>query len=305
MRELVIDGQRIADDTECYVIAEVGHNHKGCVETCKKLFDAAKASGCHAVKLQKRENKALYAPEMYDAPYNSENAFGPTYGTHREALEFDKEQYELLKCYAESIGLTFFATAFDIPSLIFLARLNVPAIKIASGDLTNEALLKEAAKIGKPIILSTGGGSMTEVLRAREILHYVPHAILQCTSGYPASYDELNLSVIETFRAALPRTVIGWSAHDTGTTMALCAYALGARIIEKHFTLDRAWKGTDQAMSLEPKGMAYMIENLRLAKRSMGDGIKRRYASENQPLLKQEKNESGQIDGKPKLRAVA
>lgn len=305
MRELVIDGQRIADDTDCYVIAEIGHNHGGSVETCKALFDAAKDAGCHAVKLQKRDNRTLYAPEMFDAPYNSENAFGPTYGTHREALEFDREQYELLKCYAESIGLTFFATAFDVPSLLFLARLDVPAIKIASGDLTNTELLKEAAKIGKPIILSTGGGTIGDVLHANELLRDVPRAIFQCTSGYPASYDELNLSVIETYRAMFHNTVVGWSAHDTGTTMALCAYALGARIIEKHFTLDRAWKGTDQAMSLEPKGMAYMIENLRLAKRSMGDGIKRRYDSENQPLLKQEKNERGQIDGQPKLRAVA
>lgn len=298
MRELTIDGITVNDDSECYVIAEVGHNHKGDVETCKQLFDAAKASGCQAVKLQKRDNRALYAPEMYDAPYNSENAFGPTYGAHREALEFDKGQYELLKAYAESIGLTFFATAFDIESLKFLARLDVPAIKLASGDLTNKALLEEAAKIGKPVIISTGGGTISEVLAAHEILHDVPHAILQCTSGYPASYDELNLSVIETYRALFPDVVIGWSAHDTGTTMALCAYAIGARIIEKHFTLDRAWKGTDQAMSLEPKGMAYMIENLGLAKRAIGDGTKRQYASEIEPLKKQRKNEAGQIDGR-------
>lgn len=296
-----IDGTLIDDQSDCYVIAEIGHNHGGNVETCKALFDAAKDAGCHAVKLQKRDNRTLYSPEMFDAPYNSENAFGPTYGLHREALEFDREQYELLKCYAESIGLTFFATAFDVPSLLFLARLGVPAIKIASGDLTNTELLKEAAKVGKPVIISTGGGNITDVLHAHEHLRDVPHAILQCTSGYPASYDELNLGVIETYRAMFPHNVIGWSAHDTGTTMALCAYALGARIIEKHFTLDRAWKGTDQAMSLEPKGMAYMIENLRLAKRSMGDGIKRRFDSEAEPLKKQWKNEQGQIDGQPQF----
>lgn len=305
MRELLIDGKRITDDGPCYVIAEVGHNHQGNVETCKRLFDAARTSGCDAVKLQKRENKTLYASEMYYAPYNSENAFGPTYGQHREALEFNREQYAELQAYAESIGITFFATAFDVPSLRFLADLDVPAIKIASGDLTNHDLLREAAKIGKPVILSTGGGNMSQVLAAREILHRTPHAILQCTSGYPASYDELNLSVIETYRAAFPHTVIGWSAHDTGATMAIAAYALGARIIEKHFTLNRAWKGTDQAMSLEPKGMAYMIENLRLAERSMGDGRKRCYESEREPLLKQWKNANGQIDGKPPLQIVA
>lgn len=297
MRELIIDGTRIADDEPCYVIAEIGHNHQGDVQTCKRMFDAAKVAGCQAVKLQKRDNRTLYAPEMYDAPYNSENAFGPTYGKHREALEFGQEQYELLKAYAEAIGLTFLATAFDVPSLRFLDCLGVPAIKIASGDLANHELLKEAVRIGKPVILSTGGGTMSEVLRAREALHGTPHAVLQCTSGYPASYDELNLTVIETYRAAFPHTVVGWSAHDTGAVVAVAAYALGARIIEKHFTLNRAWKGTDQAMSLEPKAMAYMVENLDLARRAMGDGRKRCYDSERKPLLKQWKNSAGQIDG--------
>jgi sialic acid synthase len=297
LRELIIDGTRIADDEDCYVIAEVGHNHGGSVEKCKDLFDAAKWAGANAVKLQKRENKSLYTEEFYNSPYNSEHAYGKTYGEHREALEFDFAQYDLLKCYAEAIGLTFFATAFDVPSADFLVQLKVPAIKIASGDLTNVGLLEHVNRIGVPVIVSTGGAKYYEQARqAAYTFRDAPHAVLHCTSGYPAKYDELNLACIPAFRQSMD-CVIGWSGHDTGIAMAPVAYALGARIIEKHFTLDRSSKGTDQAMSLEPKGFAHMVENLRLCKRALGDGIKRRYASETISLAKQWKNEDGKIDG--------
>jgi sialic acid synthase len=297
MRELIIDGTRIADDTDCNVIAEVGHNHGGSVEKCTELFDAAKWAGANAVKLQKRDNKSLYTEEMYNSPYNSEHSYGKTYGEHREALEFDFDQYQLLKCYAEAIGLTFFATAFDVPSADFLATLKVPAIKIASGDVKNLPLLRCVKGMKIPTIVSTGGTDMwgAEVAHGEFVLS--PHAILHCTSGYPASYDELNLTVLGTFRERFP-CVVGWSGHDTGIAMSPVAYALGARIIEKHFTLDRSSKGTDQAMSLEPKGFAHMVENLRLCKRALGDGVKRRYDSEVAPLAKQWKNGDGKIDGR-------
>src|SRR5690554_2388694 len=157
MRELVIDGTRIADDTDCFVIAEIGHNHGGDLDTCKALFKAAKEAGANAVKLQKRDNRTLFTREMFDSPYNSENAYGPTYGLHREALEFDREQYQELQGYALSLGLTFFATAFDLKSLVFLIDLGVPAIKIASGDVTYIELLAEASRYGRPVIVSTGG----------------------------------------------------------------------------------------------------------------------------------------------------
>jgi sialic acid synthase len=297
MRELEIDGVRIADDTECYVIAEIGHNHQGNLDLCKQMFDAAKWAGCSAVKLQKRDNKTLYTEEAYNAPYNSENAFGPTYGLHREALEFNQDQYLRLQAYARHIGITFFATAFDVPSANFLWDLGVPAIKIASGDLTNSYLLEYAASLDVPVILSTGGGDMKQVLASKEVFDKAgcPKGILQCTSGYPASYDELSLRVIESYRALMWDTVIGWSAHDTGIAMAPVAYALGARIIEKHFTLNRAMKGTDQPMSLEPQGMRTMIDNLRQCRAALGDGRKLRYQSEYGPLKKQWKNAEGRI----------
>jgi sialic acid synthase len=246
------------------------------------------------VIITKAQSKLARTEEFYNSPYNSENAFGATYGEHREALEFDFRQYELLKAYAESIGLTFFATAFDIPSADFLAALKVPAIKIASGDATNIRLLEHVWKWKTPLIISTGGlNDGDDILR----LIGPSTAVLHCTSGYPAKYEELNLRCISMLRD-YPQTVIGWSAHDTGIAMAPVAYALGARIIEKHFTLDRSMKGTDQAMSLEPGAMKKMIENLKLCRLALGDGIKRQYPSEIDSLKKQRKNADGRIDGR-------
>jgi sialic acid synthase len=301
--ELVIDGKPIADD--CYVIAEIGHNHGGSVDTAKEMFLAAKWCGCDAVKLQKRDNKTLYTAAYYNSPYHSENAFGRTYGEHREALEFNGDQYLELQRYAKEIGITFFATAFDRPSVDFLAALDVPAIKIASGDCLNFDLLEYASEVGIPLIVSTGGVSLEDVMHMEEDI--APDAILHCTSGYPAKFEELNLNVITSYLEEFPEAVIGWSAHDTGTHMAIAAYVLGARIIEKHFTLNRASKGTDHAMSLEPHQMAKMVKELRRLKEAMGDGVKRRYGSEVAALSKQWKNEHGQIDGlgSPSVRADA
>ncbi len=195
MRKLIIDGVEISDDSDCYVIAEIGHNHQGSLEQCKKLFKAAKAAGADCVKLQKRDNRALFTKEIYDAPYNSENAYAATYGAHREFLEFGRDEYVALQKYAKDLEITFTSTAFDFPSADFLAELDMPAYKMASGDLTNIPLLKYVAKMGKPMVLSTGGGTLDEVRRAYEaIMPINPQlCIMQCTSGYPPTFEEINL----------------------------------------------------------------------------------------------------------------
>ncbi len=144
-RELTIDGFTINDQSDCYVIAEIGHNHQGDLEKCKEMFEVAKECGANAVKLQKRDNRTLFTRAMYDSQYHSENAFADTYGAHREKLEFGRDQYVELIAYAKKLGITFFSTAFDIPSADFLAELDMPAYKIASGDLTNTPLLKHVA----------------------------------------------------------------------------------------------------------------------------------------------------------------
>jgi N-acetylneuraminate synthase/sialic acid synthase len=285
---LIIDGKQINDSSDCWVIAEVGHNHQGDVEKCKRLFDAAKEAGADAVKLQKRDNRALFTKDLYDKPYENENSFGRTYGEHREALEFGVKEYRELQAYCHHIGITFFATAFDIPSADFLAALEVPAIKIASGDLKNIPLLKHVAGIGKPMIISTGGGSMEDVQRAYDAIMPINKqlAILQCTASYPTPAEEMNLRTISTFRAQLPGITVGLSDHYNGIAMTVAAYVLGARIIEKHFTLNHTWKGTDHAMSLEPEGMRKMVRDLRRARAALGDGVKQTLPSEKNALHK-------------------
>lgn len=287
-RELIIESTRIHDDAECYVIAEIGHNHQGDLEKAKALFHAAKECGANAVKLQKRDNRNLYTRALYDSPYANENSYGDTYGAHREALEFGRDEYGELKKYAAEIGVTFFSTVFDFASADFCADLDMPAYKIASGDLKNTPLLKHVAQFGKPIILSTGGGTMEDVWRAYDTIMPLNSqlCIMQCTANYPAEPEDMNLRVIQTFRETFPDIVIGLSDHQNGIAMAVVGYTLGARVVEKHFTLNRAWKGTDHPFSLEPVGMRKMIRDLERAHAAMGDGIKRSLPSEAKPLFK-------------------
>jgi N-acetylneuraminate synthase/sialic acid synthase len=225
---------------------------------------------------------------MFDKPYDNENSFGATYGEHREALEFGKSEYEELQAESARVGIAFFSTAFDIRSADFLAALNTPAYKIASGDLKNIPLLRHVAKIGKPMIVSTGGGTIEDVQRAYDtVMPINPRlCLMQCTCGYPAEFAELDLRVIATYREKFPETVIGYSGHDNGIAMPVAAYMLGARIIEKHFTLNRAMKGTDHRFSLEPVGMKKMIRDLQRVRIALGDGRKKVYASEANPVLK-------------------
>ena len=290
-RGLTIDGTTVGDDTRCYVIAEIGHNHQGDVEQCKKLFAAARECGANAVKLQKRDNRTLFTRIMYASPYASDHAFGDTYGTHREALEFGRDEYLELKAYAAEIGVTFFSTAFDIASADFLADLDVPAYKLASGDLRSIPLLRHIAAFGKPMIISTGGGTMDDVRRAYDTIMPINSqlCIMQCTAGYPPEFSELNLRVIETYRDEFRDIVIGFSSHDNGIAMPLVAYMLGARIVEKHFTLNRAMKGSDHAFSLEPPGLRRLVRDLGRTVDSLGDGVKRVYPSEHKPLFKMAK----------------
>jgi N-acetylneuraminate synthase/sialic acid synthase len=199
---LRIGTHEIGDSTPCYVIAEIGHNHQGSLEKARELFREAKLAGAHAVKLQKRDNRRLYTRAAYDKPYDNENSFGATYGEHREFLEFGLEQYRELQRYAKELEIDFFATAFDLASADFLAALDVPAYKIASGDLKSTPLLKHVAAFGKPVIISTGGALIEDVQRAYDtIMPINPQlGILQCTAGYPAAFEELDLRVIAGYR---------------------------------------------------------------------------------------------------------
>lgn len=287
-RELILNGQRIHPSGDCYVIAEIGHNHQGELQKAKDLFRAAKESGADAVKLQKRDNRGLFTRAAFDKPYEHPGSFGATYGEHREFLEFGRDEYRELQDYADELGVTFFATAFDIASADFLAELDMPAYKIASGDLRNLPLLEHVASLGKPMLVSTGGGSMEDVERACEtVLAINPDlCLMQCTATYPAPAEEMELRVIETFMKRFPEVVIGLSDHYNGIAMAVVAYVLGARMIEKHFTLNHTWKGSDHAMSLEPVGFSKMVRDLRRCRLALGDGLKKVFPSEEPAIQK-------------------
>lgn len=286
--QINIQSQIVSETSDCFIIAEIGHNHQGDMKKAMELFQAAKECGVDAVKLQKRNNRSLYTKAMYDKPYDNENSYGNTYGEHREALEFGKKEYVELQRYAKELGLVFFATAFDMPSADFLAELDVPIYKVASGDLKNTPLLKHLAKIGKPLIVSTGGATLDDVRRAHDTIMAINSqlCLLQCTAAYPASYEELNLNVITTYQKEFPQAMVGLSDHENGIAMAVAAYVLGARVIEKHFTLNHTWKGTDQAFSLEPIGMRKLVRDLRRTRIALGNGVKQIYPSEVSPIAK-------------------
>ena len=284
-----------------YVVAELGANHGGSLNTCLAMIDAAKDAGCDCVKLQKRDMDALYTEEYLNTPYAGPQSYGDTYGDHRYALEFGRNEYKIIKAYCETKDIGFAATAFDIDSAAFLYKLGIDWWKVASGDLTNLDLLDKISRMDCPIVMSTGGAKgMTPIREAYEVLtdNGSEVAILHCTSCYPASWNELNLRAIPELSETFPGTVIGWSSHARGISQATTAYALGARIFESHFTLDRYAKGTDQAFSLEPDGMAAMVRYLGYAAQAMGDGVKKRYPSEVDALRKQWKNTDGLVDGK-------
>lgn len=275
-RSLTIGKHQINDDSDAYIIAEIGHNHQGSMEKARDLFHAAKMAGVHAVKLQKRDNKALFTKAAYNKPYENENSYGATYGEHREFLEFGKKEYSELGRLAKDLGLDFFSTAFDFPSADFLAELNPPAFKIASGDLKTIPLLKYIAKIGKPMILSTGGGDLADIRRAVDAILPINAqlSILHCTATYPTEPEDMHLRVITTLREAFPNIVIGLSDHYNGIVMAPVAYVLGARVFEKHFTMNHTWKGTDHAFSLEPVGMHKMVRDLQRTRIALGNPTK-------------------------------
>lgn len=275
-----------------FVIAEIGHNHKGSLQIAKKLFYEAKKSGASAVKLQKRDNKKLYTEKFYNLPYQHRNSYGSTYGKHRDFLEFSYPQFKELKKFAKKININFICTPFDEPSVDFLEKVNLDGYKIASADLTNTPLQIKIARTKKPIFLSTGGGNYEDIKRAYRTITKINKQliILHCTASYPSELKDMNLNVIKILKKKFPKNLIGLSDHENGIDAASVAYMLGARVFEKHFTLDRSWKGTDHSFSLEPQGLEKLIRNLKRIPILLGSKEKKLLKSEIEPLRKMQKS---------------
>lgn len=258
-----------------WIVAEIGQNHNGRIDLAEQLIDAAAWAGVDAVKFTKRDLSCDLSREAHAAPYPAPHAFGKTYGEHRQALELAPVDYMRLKARAERHGLTFFATACDVPSARLLLALEVPVIKIASRDLSNLPLLHYVADHGRPVFISTGMSSLEEVDSAVAILRRAktPFVVLQCTSLYPTPWEHAHLRSIWTLasRYGVP---VGFSDHTPGVFLPPIAVGMGACVIEKHLTLDRSMKGSDHCCSLEPDEMLELVEAIRRTEQALGSEAK-------------------------------
>ena len=250
---------------EPFVIAEVGQNHQGDLDKAREFIRIFAFEGADAVKFQTRNNKYLFSNEAYEAPYDSENAFAATYGAHREHLELKPEWLPTLKADCVKHGVKFMSTPFDEPSLELLNQLDVDILKIASFDLGNLPFIHRIGSLGKPVVMSIGGGKIDQIRSSVQTLlaHHNKIAILHCVSEYPCEYNRLGLDNIQTLIKEFPQCAIGSSDHFNGTLSGPVAYLKGARVFEKHVTLNRAWKGTDHSFALEPDGFRKFVRDIK------------------------------------------
>lgn len=276
-KKIISDGQPV------YIVAEIGINHNGSVEIAKQLIDAAIECGCDAVKFQKRTIEVVYTPEELEKP--RENPFGETNGDLKRGLEFGYEEYLEIDKYCKKKKIPWFASCWDEGSVDFISKFNPPCYKIASACLTDDNLLRYHRKYGRPIILSTGMSDMELIKHAVDVLGKGDLIILHSTSTYPSKPKELNLRGIQTLKNRFPTIPIGYSGHEVGLSTTIAASVLGARVIERHITLDRSMWGSDQAASVEYQGFKRMVRDIRVIESAMGTGKIKIYESE-KPIIK-------------------
>lgn len=260
-----------------YIVAEIGINHNGDTGLVKQLIDLAVASGCTAVKFQKRTVDVVYSEAELARP--RESPFGTTNGDLKHGLELGLEQYREIDRYCREKGITWFASCWDEASVDFISGFEVPCYKIASASLTDDNLLRHTRSKGKPIILATGMSTLEEIYHAVEILGREDLILLHSCSTYPANYNELNLRVMPILAQQFG-VPAGYSGHETGIPSSVAAVALGACMVERHITLDRSMWGSDQAASLGPSGIMQLVRDIRLVEMALGDGVKRVLSSE-------------------------
>lgn len=267
-----IGAYEIGSGRPAFVIAEVGINHNGDLELAKKLIAAAKGAGCDAVKFQKRTIEVVYTPEELAQP--RESPFGDTNGDLKRGLEFGFDEYAEIDRCCKALGILWFASPWDEGSVDFLERFDVPCHKIAAASLTDAGLLRRARDTGKPVILSTGMSELAEIEKAAALLRKDKLVLMHCVSQYPAEPENIHLRAMRTLSERLD-VPIGYSGHELDTVIAAAAVGLGARMVERHFTLDRGMWGSDHKASITPGEMAEMVQNIRLVERALGDAAPR------------------------------
>ena len=276
-----IGNRLIGHNHPIFMVAELGINHNGDIEVCKKMIDMVINTGWDAVKFQKRTIDRVYSREKLEKP--RESPFGTTNGDLKRGLEFEEEHYNEIARYCKQKGIMWFGSAWDEDSVDFLESFNVPCHKVASAMLTHKNFLKKLRETEKPIILSTGMSSFEQMGKAVDILGEDDLIILHCTSTYPTAEHEHNINFIKNLRKYF-NCPIGYSGHGVGIWPTIIAAAHGACVLERHITLDRAMFGSDQSASLERKGMEIISELSKLIPKYLGDGKKRIYESE-KPII--------------------
>jgi len=282
MTEIKLGNTLVGDQHPCYVVAEIGINHNGDINIAKKLIDVAAASGCQAVKFQKRTVDVVYSAE--ELARLRESPFGTTNGDLKYGLEFGLEQYREIDRYTKERNINWFASCWDEASVDFIDQFNVSCYKIASASLTDDNLLLHTRAKGRPILLSTGMSTLEQIDHAMNVLGKKDLILLHTCSTYPAAYEELNLRVIPLLRERYG-VPVGYSGHETGLSTSIATIPLGACVVERHITLDRAMWGSDHAASVEPQGFAHLVRDIRLVETAMGDGVKR-LAEREEPIMK-------------------
>ena len=271
MTEVVLGDRAVGDGHRCLVVAEIGINHNGDIQNAKKLIDVASLAGCEVVKFQKRTIEVVYTSEELAKP--RESVFGATNGDLKRALEFGLAEYREIDAYSRSKPIAWTASCWDQASVDFIDQFDPPFYKIASASLTDDALLRHTRATGKPIVLSTGMSTLEQIDHAVEVLGKQDLVLLHTCSAYPSTYEDLNLRAIPALRARYG-VPVGYSGHETGIASSVAAVALGACLVERHITLDRAMWGSDQAASLEPNGITRVVRDIRIVEQALGDGAK-------------------------------
>ena len=284
-REMKIGNKTVGDGHPTYVIAEIGINHNGDVDIAKQMIDAAVHAGVDAVKFQKRTPEVCTPPDqqkqMRETPWGY-----ITYLDYRYKVEFDLDAYREIDRYCKENGIDWMVSVWDEPSVDFMEQFSTPAYKLPSASLTDLDLIRKCRATGKPIILSSGMSTMEQIRKAVEAANDGELGLMHSTSAYPCEPDELNLRMIETLRREFPNLPIGYSGHEVGLVPSTIAVALGACMVERHLTLDRAMWGSDQAASVEPGGFEKLVKYIRVTELALGDGVKKVYDSEIGPMKK-------------------
>ena len=282
-REIKIGNRLVGDGHPAYVIAEIGINHNGDLDIAKQMIDAAVHAGADAVKFQKRTPDIATPREQQNQM--RETPWGYiTYLEYRYKVEFNEDQYCEIDRYCREQGIAWMVSVWDEPSVDFMEKFDTPAYKIPSASLTDYDLIRKAQATGRPLILSSGMSTMEQIRRGVQIAGEKDLVLMHCTSTYPCEPEELNLKMVDTLRREFPNIPVGYSGHEVGLVPSAVAVAFGACMIERHLTLDRAMWGSDQAASVEPGGFERLVKYIRVTEASLGDGVKKVYASEEMSL---------------------